>query len=321
MHNLKTGSPLKSLARACAALCALALSVGLAACGSSNDSSASSDDTQMAGVTASGQLGKKPKISFHTPMQVVNNSYAVLQKGDGATIGDGDRVCTQGVSLNAKDGSEMMSTWEKGTPDCSIVINKKSLNSMYYNLLKGQKINTTVAFGVNDGNKSSTSYIMALTLVSKSKADMRAKGEKVADVPADLPKVTLASNGAPSIDFNGYQPGGSLVAQTLIRGNGKKVTANDTVDVHYTGWVMGKDGKPSQFDSSWSKGAPVQLSLQQVVKGWTQGLAGQTVGSQVLLVIPPDLGYGDKAQDKIPANSTLYFVVDLLYDYGPQQSE
>jgi FKBP-type peptidyl-prolyl cis-trans isomerase len=50
-----------------------------------------------------------------------------------------------------------------------------------------------------------------------------------------------------------------------------------------------------------------------VVKGWTQGLSGQSVGSQVLLIIPPDLGYGSTAQEKIPANSTLYFVVDILH--------
>lgn len=323
MHNLKTGTHSKSLARAFAALCALALSVGLAACGSSNDSSSStnSDYTQMAGVTASGKPGTKPKISFHTPMEVVNNSYAVLQKGDGAQIKDGDRVCVQAVSLNAKDGGEIMNTWEKNTPDCSIVMNKKSLNDMYYSVLKDQKINSTVAFGVNDGNKSSTSYIMALTIVSRSKAETRASGEKVAGIPANLPKVTLASNGAPSIDFNGYKPDGNLVAQTLIRGSGKQVAETDTVDVQYTGWVMNKNGKASKFDSSWDKGAAAQLSLQQVVKGWTQGLAGQTVGSQVLLVIPPELGYGDKAHKGIPANSTLYFVVDLLYDYGPQQSE
>ncbi|WEV72268.1 FKBP-type peptidyl-prolyl cis-trans isomerase [Bifidobacterium sp. ESL0790] len=322
MHNLKTVTHSKSLARAFAAFCALALSVGLAACGSSSDSSSTnSNDPQMAGVTASGKLGKKPKISFHTPMQVVNNSYAVLQKGDGAQIQDGDRVCVQAVSINAKDGGEMMSTWEKNTPDCSIVMNKKSLNDMYYNVLKGQKIDSTVAFGVNDGNKSSTSYIMALTIVSRSKAVTRATGEKVTDVPANLPKVTLASDGAPSIDFNGYKPDGNLVAQTLIRGKGKQVAETDTVDVQYTGWVMDKDGKASKFDSSWDKGAPTQLSLQQVVKGWTQGLSGQTVGSQMLLVIPPELGYGDKAQKGIPANSTLYFVVDLVYDYGPQQSE
>lgn len=49
-----------------------------------------------------------------------------------------------------------------------------------------------------------------------------------------------------------------------------------------------------------------------MIAGWKQGLAGHTVGSQVLLVVPPDLGYGNKDSGKIPANSTLVFVVDIL---------
>ena len=51
------------------------------------------------------------------------------------------------------------------------------------------------------------------------------------------------------------------------------------------------------------------------IQGWKDGLIGQTVGSQVLLVIPPDKGYGNKASGSIPANSTLVFVVDILAAY------
>ena len=57
------------------------------------------------------------------------------------------------------------------------------------------------------------------------------------------------------------------------------------------------------------------LIFDEVITGWKQGLAGHTVGSQVLLVVPPDLGYGDKDSGKIPANSTLVFVVDILAAY------
>jgi peptidylprolyl isomerase len=313
--------------RTLAAACVIVLSVTMAACGSGDDKKSNADSAsntngvQMAGVKATGEPGKKPTVTFHTPMTVVNNSYAVLQEGNGAALQKDNHICVQAVAFNAKDGSEMMSTWEKDTPDCSMVMNEEGINKTYYNVIKDQKINSTVAFGVNDKNQSKTSYIMVLTLVSQSKSLTRAKGEKVKDIPADLPKVTLASNGSPSIDFNGYKPGDQLVSQTLIKGSGKKVAETDTIDAHYTGWVMGKDGKPSQFDSSWSRGKAAQFSLQQVVKGWTQGLAGQTVGSQVLLVIPPELGYGNQEKDKIPANSTLYFVVDILYDYGETQTQ
>jgi len=101
-----------------------------------------------------------------------------------------------------------------------------------------------------------------------------------------------------------------LVAQTLIKGEGDKVAVGDSITVHYTGWVWDGD----QFDSSWANGSSISftLSSDSLIEGWVQGLEGQTVGSQVLLVIPPDLGYGEQESDSIPANSTLVFVVDIL---------
>jgi peptidylprolyl isomerase len=266
---------------------------------------------QLQGITATGKLGEKPTITFKTPLTVTNNSYAIVQQGDGETITDGDRVCMQGVALNAKTGKELLSTWEKNTPDCSLTINDgDTTTTQYYNLIKGQKINTTIVLGVKDQTQP---YIMAMTLVSKEKAMTRAEGDALTDIPADLPKVTLAKDGKPSLDLNGYKPTGKLVVQPLIKGKGATVKESDTINAHYTGWTLDKNGKLTQFDSSWDRGTPTSFSLQQVVKGWTQGLSGQSVGSQVLLIIPPDLGYGSTAQEKIPANSTLYFVVDILH--------
>lgn len=313
------------LFKAVTAVCTMALCIGVSACGSNSDTkSAKSDSTssssskktnmhQIAGVTAKGELGKKPTISFKTPMTVEDNSYVVLQKGDGAQIEDGDRVCSQGIAVSVKDGSELASTWEKNTPDCSTVVTSDTsqMPEDYYKIFKSLKINSTVAFGVNDSNSSSTSYLMVLTLVSKSKDLKKATGEKVADVPANLPKVTLAKNGKPSIDMNGYKGSDSLVSQDLIKGKGAVVKDTQTVVAHYTGWLL--DG--TQFDSSWDRGQSSTFSLDGVIKGWKQGLAGHTVGSQVLLVVPPSLGYGDKEQEKIPANSTLVFVVDILAAY------
>ena len=122
------------LSKAVTAACAMVLCLGVSACGGNSDakntksdskSSSSSEKIEMhqiAGVTAKGELGKKPTISFKTPMTVENNSYVVLQKGDGAQIEDGDRVCSQGIAISVKDGSQLASTWEKNPPDCSTVV-------------------------------------------------------------------------------------------------------------------------------------------------------------------------------------------------------
>ena len=116
--------------------------------------------------------------------------------------------------------------------------------------------------------------------------------------------------------MNGYKGSSKLVSQALIKGKGKEVTNNNTVKVKYTGWLL--DG--TQFDSSWDKNTTLEADTysggnHQVIEGWQQAMVGQTVGSQVLLVIPPNLGYGDTAQGSIPANSTLIFVVDILAAY------
>ena len=267
---------------------------------------------QIAGITATGKLGEKPKVTFKTPMTVQNNTYAVLQKGDGATIQKGDRVCAQGIAINVKDGSELMSSWEKNTPDCSILLSDSNLKQIEpYKAMIGQKLNTSIAFGINDSNSANTSYILVYTLVSKSKDLTRAEGDQVTDVPANLPKVTLGKNGKPSIDMNGQGSVDKQITQTLIKGKGTKITNSMTAVVKYTGWTT--DGK--QFDSSWDRGQSSAFSLDSVIKGWKQGLAGHTVGSQVLLVVPPSLGYGNKDQEKIPANSTLVFVIDILAAY------
>ena len=303
------------LSKAVTAVCATVMCLGVTACGgnssaksdkSNSDSSSSSEKIgmhQIAGVTAKGELGKKPTVSFKTPMTVEDNSYVVLQKGDG--------VCSQGIAISVKDGSELASTWEKNTPDCSTVVTSDTsqMTENYYKIFKSLKLNSTVAFGVNDSNSSGTSYLMVLTLVSKDLK--KATGEKVADIPADLPKVTLAKDGKPSIDMNGYKGSDTLVSQDLIKGEGAEVKDTQTVVAHYTGWLL--DG--TQFDSSWDRGKSSTFSLDGVIKGWKQGLAGHTVGSQVLLVVPPSLGYGSEAKDKIPANSTLVFVVDILAAY------
>ena len=296
------------------AMTALALCLGLSACGGKSDGGGHSGDT-MQGVSASGKLGSKPDISFKTPFKVENQTHQVIQNGDGEVIRDGDRVCTRSLALDAKTGKVINSTWDQSSPECSIVISKKSIPA-YYDTFKGLKVNSTVAVGIDESgsgsSKATESYIMALTFVSRSKNLTRAQGQKVTDLPSDLPKISLDDKGKPSLDLNGYQPKGGLVVQPLIKGKGAKVGQHQSVSANYTGWLA-SDGK--QFDSSWDRGQASDFSLDQVVKGWQQGLAGQTVGSQVLLVIPPDLGYGSQKQQSIPANSTLIFVVDILAAY------
>jgi len=103
--------------------------------------------------------------------------------------------------------------------------------------------------------------------------------------------------------------GSGLQYEVIQEGNGPRPTAADTVRVHYEGSLT--DG--SVFDSSYSRGEPIEFSLTAVIPGWTEGLQLMTKGSTYRLYIPSDLGYGPQGVgSQIPPYSTLVFEVELL---------
>ena len=90
---------------------------------------------------------------------------------------------------------------------------------------------------------------------------------------------------------------------------GQKPNASDKVRVHYEGTLT--DG--TVFDSSYKRGEPITFGLNQVIKGWTEGLQLMSVGSKYKLYIPYELGYGAQgAGGSIPPYATLIFTVELL---------
>jgi peptidylprolyl isomerase len=99
----------------------------------------------------------------------------------------------------------------------------------------------------------------------------------------------------------------------LIKGTGAAVKKGQSIAVQYTG-VLWRTGQV--FDSSWARQMPFSTPIGQnkIIKGWDTGLVGQTVGSRVLLVIPPADGYGSAGASAagIKATDTLVFVVDIL---------
>ena len=107
---------------------------------------------------------------------------------------------------------------------------------------------------------------------------------------------------------NFYTTDSGLKYEIITLGKGDKPSATDKVEVHYHGTLT--DG--TVFDSSVDRGQTITFGLNQVIKGWTEGLQLMPVGSKFKFVIPPDLAYGNRDMGTIPPNSTLIFEVELF---------
>ena len=132
-------------------------------------------------------------------------------------------------------------------------------------------------------------------------------------IAALLPLLALAADETPlpaTVD--------SLQIIELTEGTGTEARPGNTVVVHYTGWLydpQAEEGKGKKFDSSVDRGSPFDFPLGagRVIRGWDAGVAGMKAGGKRRLIIPPDMGYGQRGAGRvIPPGATLLVDVELL---------
>jgi peptidylprolyl isomerase len=129
---------------------------------------------------------------------------------------------------------------------------------------------------------------------------------------ATQPTVTDGPHGPTIRVPSGAKPPDKLTLTVLRKGSGSPILNGSTVVTQYTGSVW-RTNKP--FDSSWQRGFPQTfvLGAGQVLPGWEQGLGGLSVGSRVLLTVPPSFGYGPAGHPPdVGATDTLVFVIDIV---------
>jgi peptidylprolyl isomerase len=289
----------------------------LAACGSGGtDVSASVLD----GISVSGTVGA-PTLTFKTkPLSVKATTTRVLTAGKGAKLSKANSILFNYVLFNAKNGKQLETSFGKQTVplDLSSAMLMKGLNKG----LIGQQVGSLLlvaippadAFGaagsVQAGVGATDTIVFLIDVISATTPLSTATGIAVPP-KADLPTAIVDGAKAAIITVPKVAPPTKLVVQELIKGTGPVVKSGQTIKVNYTG-VLWKNGK--KFDASGDHGAPVniQIGTGQVIPGWDKGLIGQTVGSRILLVVPPADGYGAKGSPPVGPKDTMVFVVDIL---------
>ncbi|WP_406115835.1 FKBP-type peptidyl-prolyl cis-trans isomerase [Streptomyces sp. NBC_01014] len=277
--------------------------------------------------TVSGDAGKKATITI--PKKDPSGKFVVhvVKQGSGAVVKKDDLVLANFTGKIWKSGKDLGSSFDKGGAPQLITAGSKTIIPAFADAVTGQKIGSRVlvvappsaAFGSAGqqqlGVTGTDTLVFALDI--DKVIPKKAEGTQSA-VPSDLPQIKADQEAPATIAVPKNDPPKKLVDKVLIEGKGATVKSGQTVYMQYSGaaWKA-NEGKSSAtlFDSSWKSGQPFQtvIGTGAVIKGWDQGLVGKKVGSRVLLVIPPDLAYGDKAQSAdLPAKSTLVFVVDIL---------
>lgn len=168
------------------------------------------------------------------------------------------------------------------------------------------------AKGLNDitnGNE----LAMTQAEISSFMTARQKKEQEKAKTAINAAKAENAKNGQSFLDANKKKDGVKVTAsglqyKVITSGEGAKPEATDKVKVHYRGTLI--NGK--EFDSSYKRNQPAEFGLNQVIKGWIEGLQLMNVGSKYEFYIPSGLAYGPNGPPSIGPDQTLIFTVELL---------
>jgi peptidylprolyl isomerase len=291
--------------------------LSLTACGS-DDGSGSEVAGGLDSVKISGDIGKAPKVTWDGQVGPEDIETEVVSEGDGDVIEAGDGALAHIWIGNGYTEDEAYSSYESKAPQLLV----GEVSEPFQKALEGHKVGSRVAvaataedaFGeggnpqLGIGNKDGVVFVVDLM----AKVGDEPSGEE-REAAKWAPSLIEADGVITGLDFAGTnKPSKNLLDTTLIKGDGPVVESGQTIAVNYLGQVYNAK-KP--FDESYSKDpTSFPIGIGQVVPGWDKELVGKTVGSRVILSIPPADGYGDKGNESagIKGTDTLFFVVDIL---------
>ncbi|WP_167140380.1 FKBP-type peptidyl-prolyl cis-trans isomerase [Diaminobutyricimonas sp. TR449] len=262
-------------------------------------------------VTVSGDFGAKPEVTFEAPLSVEETERTVVTEGDGDVLEEGDTANIMFSMINGETGEPVdTSTFDLQTSQ-TVALDGSFLPGIDKTLLCSPVGSRVVGvlppadlWGDTGAQQLGVTGEQSLVFV-------------VDIVPAEpLPTPSAWTENVPEVDFSGDVPAVTLPATdpptelqlaVLEEGDGAVVEDGQQVTLNYTGisWNTGE-----VFDSSWERGEPTTFATNQVIKGFAAGLVGQQVGSRVIVVMPPELGYGTDPNQNL-GGQTLVFLIEI----------
>ncbi|MSS45233.1 peptidylprolyl isomerase [Cutibacterium sp. WCA-380-WT-3A] len=271
--------------------------------------------TSLDQLKVSGANGKAPTVEGPWPLAIAKTESKVLKAGHGDTVDKNSTVKVNYVGVNGRTGKVFDSSYQRGAtadfplsqvvPGFSKGLVGKHQGDQVLIMMPGSDAYDSQGGASAAGIMKGDSLVFVVDIVGVPLPT--AKGESVK--PASGLPAVKDDHGAPAVTIGKATKPNKLVVQPLIKGTGPAVTDHDAIDVKYRtyAWSSG------ELIEDGYAGEPVAGSMSSVIPGWKKGLTGQTVGSRVMLIVPPADAYPNGSTNPpVKKGETLVYVIDIL---------
>ena len=267
-------------------------------------------------VQISGGIGTKPTIDFTGALSAKKIETKILSEGNGPSFGGKQYLKFDYTILNGTTKANLGQSKYDGTGGEAQFLTAGNAVDICH-ALSGVKQGSRVAIILPAGVAGSqdTDQLKAtdsvLFVIDVNKVYLQGTSTNVKSTESGMPSVVFAPDGTPGVTIPKVAAPTSFKSNMLLDGSGETISLGDTVTLNYSGflWESG-----NVFDSSWSNGKPEQFQITNggLIEGFVKALVGAKLGSKMVVVIPPALGYGAQGNSTIPGNATLVFVIEVL---------